>query len=117
MMQFSVIRSQKLPKVYFDDMNVFRAVKCKSSFMVYFSLCVFSSFQIQIEWNLRKIRRSKVSLHKVHESTLSKMADKLRPDELAAFKAAFDMFDKNQDGTISTKVSNGISSIFIYSIK
>ena len=32
------------------------------------------------------------------------MADKLRPDELAAFKAAFDMFDKNQDGTISTKV-------------
>lgn len=31
------------------------------------------------------------------------MADKLRPDELAAFKAAFDMFDKNQDGTISTK--------------
>ena len=34
------------------------------------------------------------------------MADKLRPDELAAFKAAFDMFDKNQDGTISTKVKN-----------
>lgn len=36
------------------------------------------------------------------------MADKLRPDELAAFKAAFDMFDKNQDGTISTKVHNCI---------
>jgi len=34
---------------------------------------------------------------------LTTMADKLRPDELAAFKAAFDMFDKNQDGTISTK--------------
>ena len=33
-----------------------------------------------------------------------KMADKLRPDELQAFKAAFDMFDKNGDGTISTKV-------------
>ena len=32
------------------------------------------------------------------------MADKLRPDELQAFKAAFDMFDKNGDGTISTKV-------------
>ncbi|XP_040579646.1 neo-calmodulin [Lepeophtheirus salmonis] len=31
------------------------------------------------------------------------MCDKLRPDELQAFKAAFDMFDKNQDGTISTK--------------
>ncbi len=34
------------------------------------------------------------------------MTDKLRPDELEAFKAAFDMFDKNQDGTISTKVRN-----------
>ena len=32
------------------------------------------------------------------------MCDKLRPDELEAFKEAFDMFDKNQDGTISTKV-------------
>ena len=32
------------------------------------------------------------------------MAEKLRPDELQAFKAAFDMFDKNGDGTISTKV-------------
>jgi hypothetical protein len=32
------------------------------------------------------------------------MAEKLRPDELEAFKEAFDMFDKNQDGTISTKV-------------
>ena len=38
------------------------------------------------------------------------MADKLRPDELAAFKAAFDMFDKNQDGTISTKVSRKINN-------
>jgi Ca2+-binding EF-hand superfamily protein len=34
------------------------------------------------------------------------MAEKLRPDELQAFKAAFDMFDKNGDGTISTKVRN-----------
>ena len=45
------------------------------------------------------------------------MADKLRPDELAAFKAAFDMFDKNQDGTISTKVCrsliNSISNLNI----
>ena len=41
------------------------------------------------------------------------MADKLRPDELAAFKAAFDMFDKNQDGTISTKVSRVLSSILL----
>ncbi len=27
-------------------------------------------------------------------------------DELQAFKAAFDMFDKNGDGTISTKVND-----------
>ena len=32
------------------------------------------------------------------------MVDKLGPDEVAAFKDAFDMFDKNSDGTISTKV-------------
>ena len=31
-----------------------------------------------------------------------------RPDELEAFKEAFDMFDKNQDGTISTKVRKKI---------
>ena len=31
------------------------------------------------------------------------MVEKLRPDELEAFKEAFDMFDKNMDGTISTK--------------
>ena len=31
------------------------------------------------------------------------MVEKLRPDELEAFKEAFDMFDKNADGTISTK--------------
>jgi len=31
------------------------------------------------------------------------MVEKLRPDELAAFKEAFDSFDKNADGTISTK--------------
>ena len=30
--------------------------------------------------------------------------EKLRQDELEAFKQAFDMFDKNSDGTISTKV-------------
>ena len=32
------------------------------------------------------------------------MVEKLRPDELEAFKEAFDMFDRNMDGTISTKV-------------
>ena len=44
------------------------------------------------------------------------MADKLRPDELAAFKAAFDMFDKNQDGTISTKVYNTILRSLDYNL-
>ena len=29
---------------------------------------------------------------------------KLKPDELAAFKEAFDMFDRKGDGSISTKV-------------
>ena len=29
---------------------------------------------------------------------------KLKPDELVAFKEAFDMFDRNGDGSISTKV-------------
>ena len=28
----------------------------------------------------------------------------MKPDELAAFKEAFDMFDRNGDGSISTKV-------------
>ena len=32
------------------------------------------------------------------------LVSKLKPEELTAFKAAFDMFDKNTDGTISTKV-------------
>ena len=35
------------------------------------------------------------------------MADKLRPDELEAFKEAFDSFDTNDDGTICTKVGPG----------
>ena len=38
------------------------------------------------------------------------MVDKLRPDEMESFKAAFDMFDKNSDGTISTKVFIKIKS-------
>ena len=33
------------------------------------------------------------------------MVEKLRPDELASFREAFDTFDKNSDGTISTKVA------------
>ena len=37
------------------------------------------------------------------------MVEKLRPDELEAFKEAFDMFDRNMDGTISTKVGHNNS--------
>ena len=37
------------------------------------------------------------------EDLIFRMVEKLRPDELEAFKEAFDMFDKNMDGTISTK--------------
>ena len=39
-----------------------------------------------------------------------RMVEKLRPDELEAFKEAFDMFDRNMDGTISTKVGHNINS-------
>lgn len=33
-----------------------------------------------------------------------KILESLTPDELATFKEAFTVFDKNQDGTITTKV-------------
>ena len=32
------------------------------------------------------------------------MVERLKSDELAAFKEAFDSFDRNNDGTIGTKV-------------
>ena len=32
------------------------------------------------------------------------MTTHLKPEELTSFKGAFDMFDRNADGTISTKV-------------
>ena len=41
-----------------------------------------------------------------HLATIFRMVEKLRPDELEAFKEAFDMFDRNMDGTISTKVGH-----------
>ena len=34
------------------------------------------------------------------------MVERLRPDELASFREAFDTFDRNSDGTISTKVDS-----------
>ena len=41
-----------------------------------------------------------------HSAIIFRMVEKLRPDELEAFKEAFDMFDRNMDGTISTKVGH-----------
>ena len=38
---------------------------------------------------------------------------KLKPDELAAFKEAFDMFDRKGDGSISTKVGRASSVLEI----
>ena len=35
-----------------------------------------------------------------------KILESLTSDELATFKEAFTVFDKNQDGTITTKVSS-----------
>ena len=42
---------------------------------------------------------------------------KLKPDELAAFKEAFDMFDRKGDGSISTKVGRASSVLEILKIK
>ena len=42
------------------------------------------------------------------------MVEKLRPDELASFREAFDTFDKNSDGTISTKVALRLSHIYLF---
>ena len=39
---------------------------------------------------------------------------KLKPDELAAFKEAFDMFDKKGDGSISTKVGPASTKMGAY---
>ena len=39
------------------------------------------------------------------EADRRKILESLTADELATFKEAFTVFDKNQDGTITTKVS------------
>ena len=39
------------------------------------------------------------------EADRRKILESLTSDELATFKEAFTVFDKNQDGTITTKVS------------
>ena len=41
----------------------------------------------------------------LHRYTRKTMVEKLKPDELASFREAFDTFDRNSDATISTKVS------------
>ena len=38
------------------------------------------------------------------DSDRKKILESLTPDELSTFKEAFTVFDKNQDGTITTKV-------------
>ena len=47
------------------------------------------------------------------EADRRKILESLTTDELATFKEAFTVFDKNQDGTITTKVSNCKSYISI----
>lgn len=37
---------------------------------------------------------------------ISKMADQLNEDQIAEFKEAFALFDKNGDGSITTKVTS-----------
>ena len=46
----------------------------------------------------------------ISESDRNKIMHSLTPDELATFKEAFTVFDKNQDGTITTKVSSSRES-------
>ena len=41
------------------------------------------------------------------EADRKKILESLTPEELATFKEAFTVFDKNQDGTITTKVRGG----------
>ena len=40
-----------------------------------------------------------------NEADRRKILESLTADELATFQEAFTVFDKNQDGTITTKVS------------
>jgi Ca2+-binding EF-hand superfamily protein len=40
------------------------------------------------------------------EADRKRILESLTPDELATFKEAFTVFDKNNDGTITTKVGH-----------
>ena len=46
-----------------------------------------------------------------NEADRRKIQESLTADELATFQEAFTVFDKNQDGTITTKVSKPKISI------
>ena len=47
-----------------------------------------------------------------NEADRRKILESLTADELATFQEAFTVFDKNQDGTITTKVSTQQTCIF-----
>ena len=47
-----------------------------------------------------------------NEADRRKILESLTADELATFQEAFTVFDKNQDGTITTKVSTPTNSYF-----
>ena len=51
------------------------------------------------------------------EADRRKILESLTADELATFKEAFTVFDKNQDGTITTKERRKIKSPDPYSWK
>ena len=57
-------------------------------------------------WNFEKgVRRISI-MTAFTEADRRKILESLTADELATFKEAFTVFDKNQDGTITTKVIN-----------
>ena len=48
-----------------------------------------------------------------NEADRRKILESLTADELATFQEAFTVFDKNQDGTITTKVSTPTNLYFL----
>ena len=48
-----------------------------------------------------------------NEADRRKILESLTAEELATFQEAFTVFDKNQDGTITTKVSTPNKLIFL----
>ena len=51
-----------------------------------------------------------------NEADRRKILESLTADELATFQEAFTVFDKNQDGTITTKVSTPTKLYFFFDI-